>query len=224
MLQMVRTRTGFERRVVDEFHRIYYDAKDSWFANTYMGYRISQHPNDMYNYQELVHRTRPSFVVQTGVFLGGSILYFAHLLDLLKAPPSTVVVGVDIELKPEAKTLDHPRIRLLEASSVEESTLEKIASLLPPNTTGLVSLDSDHSRDHVLKEMRLYQRFVGVGGNMVVEDTNVHGHPVLKSHGPGPHEAVEAFLAETNDFVRDDSLWKRQLFSFHQYGWLKRVK
>jgi cephalosporin hydroxylase len=86
----------------------------------------------------------------------------------------------------------------------------------------LVLLDSDHSARHVLAELRAWHSRVPVGSYVIVEDTNVHGHPVMPSHGPGPMEAVDAFLAENDQFVVDES---RQKFfmTFNPRGYLKRV-
>ena len=214
ILKMPRT------EIVDGFHNLYYNSK-AWNKNQWLGYPIRQCPFDLQVYQEIIFRTRPEFVLQTGVLEGGSLLFFASLFDLMGLDASAIVVGVDIEITPQARSLKHPRIRLVKGSSTAPTTIKTVESLLPA-PEGFVSLDSDHSQAHVREELRLYAGYVAVGSYLVVEDTNINGHPVRPDFGPGPTEAVEDFLQTDARFTRADDVWDRNLISFHQGGWLQR--
>ena len=69
----------------------------------------------------------------------------------------------------------------------------------------LVTLDSLHTRDHVLKEIEIYSKLVTPESYLVVQDTGINGNPVYSSFGPGPHEAVQEFLQTHDNFVVDRS-------------------
>ena len=92
------------------FHYLYYSNGKSWQRNTFLGYPVLQNPLDLQLYQEIIFSVKPKFIVQTGVAQGGSLLFFASMLDLINAPASAIVVGVDISISPSAASLTNPRL------------------------------------------------------------------------------------------------------------------
>jgi cephalosporin hydroxylase len=85
----------------------------------------------------------------------------------------------------------------------------------------MVLLDSDHSADHVYEEMMAYSPLVQTGDYLIVEDTNINGHPAYPDFGPGPMEAVERFLSDNDEFVIDQHC-ERFLMTLHPRGYLRR--
>ena len=108
------------------------------------------------------------------------------------------VLTIDID-PPDGKP-QHPRITYLHGSSIVPETVTRLCGLIGETDKVLVILDSDHHRDHVLNELRIYSQMIRAGGYIIVEVTNVNGHPVLPDFGPGPMEAVDIFLREESRF------------------------
>jgi len=209
----------FDRRLVRGFHRLYYDAglRDGTWADTrWLGIGVSKCPLDLWVYQEILDETRPDLLVETGTFDGGSALYFASLFDLLGRGR---VVTIDVD--PHERLPEHERITYLTGSSVAPEIRAQVEELAAKAERVMVVLDSDHSRDHVLSELRAYGELVTSGCYLVVEDTNVNGHPAWPGFGPGPMEAVEEFLAEDSRFVVDRAR-EKLLLTFNPSGWLLR--
>jgi cephalosporin hydroxylase len=209
--------------VIRFFHYIWWQSKDTWPRNKFLGYEILQCPFDLQIYQELIFSSKPEFILQTGICGGGSIVYFSSILELMGTSNDVKVIGIDIELSKEAKEIKNDRVILFEGSSTSDEVVSKIKDYTQ-GKKGIIILDSDHSETHVSKELSIYKDFVQKGCYLVVEDTNLNGNPVHPNFGPGPYEAVKKFLLKNRAFSQDNQLWKRNLFSFHQYGWLVRTK
>jgi cephalosporin hydroxylase len=210
---------GWRESVVDGFHRLYYEtgeAGGTWKDTSFLGVTTWKVPLDLWVYQELLTELRPGLIVETGTAHGGSALYLATLCEVLGHGE---VVSVDIGHWPDRPA--HPRLTYLTASSTDPRAVAQVAERAAGAAGVLVVLDSDHRRDHVLAELRAYAPLVSPGSYLVVEDTNVNGHPVYERFGPGPTEAVREFLAERDDFEVDRSREKFFL-TFNPGGWLRR--
>jgi cephalosporin hydroxylase len=206
-----------ERRVVRPFHRLFYDSGKQTWSNTYwLGVPAQKCAFDLWVYQEMLHELRPAVIVECGTANGGSALFLASICALLGQGE---VVTVDIAEQPGRPS--HERITYLKGSSTDPETLESVKQLVAGRTPVVVILDSDHSRDHVLNELRLYTPLVSAGSYVIVEDSNVNGHPVVPDFGPGPAEAVTRFLAETDEFEVDRSREKFFL-TFNPSGYLRK--
>jgi len=117
----------------------------------------------------------------------------------------------------------HKRINYVIGSSTSKETVGCIEKFIDDKDKVMVILDSDHRKNHVIKELRIYSRYVSKGYYLIVEDSNINGHPVLKVFGPGPMEAIDEFLVENANFVVDTSREKFYL-TFNPKGYLKRIK
>ena len=205
------------RRTIRAFHRVYYDSPwQTWKNTRWLSVNAYKTPLDLWIYQELIVSLRPELIVETGTADGGSALFLATVCDAIDCGE---IVSIDIEAKPNRP--EHDRVTYVTASSVAPETLGLVAEYAHDRSPVLVILDSDHSRDHVLAELRAYAPFVTPGSYLVVEDTNLNGHPVVPNFGPGPTEALQEFLAERKDFSPDAGQ-EKFLLSFNPRGYLLR--
>lgn len=208
-----------ERALVDRFHELYHTAATWGIGNTaWFGVRLRKCPLDLWVYQEMIYDLKPDIIIECGTQYGGSAFYLAHMCDL---NGKGKVVTIDIKDYPEKPK--HPRITYLLGSSVSKGIVDQVKATINSRDKVLVILDSDHGRDHVLAELEAYSPLVNLGGYIIVEDTNINGHPVSPGSGPGPMEAVDEFLARTDMFEIDKSKEKFYL-TFNPRGYLKRIK
>ena len=210
------------KSVVDQFHRLWYNS-DAAAAVNWRGCPVLKSPFDLWMYQELIASTRPDVIIETGTHRGGSALFFSDVARLADHPMD--VVTVDFNPKLAYDPAAH-RIFPIRGISTAPATVAQVKAHLSTIRAGrpttMVILDSDHSKQNVLEELRVYAELVTPDQWLVVEDTNVNGHPVLPAHGDGPYEAVSEFLATNPAFAPDPSC-ERFLFTQNPRGWLRRI-
>jgi cephalosporin hydroxylase len=200
---------------------------------SWLGVPIIQLPADIVAMQEIVWATKPDVIVETGVARGGSVLFMASLLELIGKGK---VVGVDIDIRAHNRdTIErHPmtrRVVLIEGPSTAPDVIARVRAEVPSAASVMVVLDSDHSRDHVLDELRLYGPMVTGGCYLIVQDTGL-GQLDEKStprdrskiwlKGDDPSAALEAYLAETDCFELDEIVNGKLLLSSSTGGYLRR--
>ena len=215
-----------ENDIVNQFHDLYYNShlwKKGYRDTFWLGYPVLKCPLDLWIYQEILFALEPDVIIECGTAYGGSALYLASMCDHIG---NGNIFTIDLEqslIDPKKQLPAHDRIHYLKGSSTSDNIKNQLSDLISPSDKVMVILDSDHSKDHVLKEMLIYSEFVTEGQYMIVEDTNVNGHPVLPFHGPGPMEAVNEFLSYNSDFSIDSSKDKFFL-SFNPRGYLIKSK
>lgn len=202
---------------------------------TWMGVPIIQFPADVMATQEVIFATRPDVVIETGVARGGSVIFMASMLELTGKGK---VIGVDIDIRAHNRESIEThqmakRISLIEGPSADEATVARVCAEIPQGASVMVVLDSDHSRDHVLAELRAYGPLVTKGQYLVVADTLV-GHldeesaPRSRSKvwfkGNEPLTARDMYLKETDRFAVDPVINGKLIFSSSPGGYLRCVQ
>ena len=200
---------------------------------TWLGQPIIQFPQDIIAIQEVIWKVKPDLIIETGIARGGSLMFYASMLELLGG--NGIVVGVDVDIRPhnraaiEAHALSR-RIRLVQGSSIDDDTLSQVKKFAKTSECVMVILDSNHQKSHVLNELRLYQEFVRRGSYLIVLDTIIDDMPVEFSAnrpwspGDGPKAAVHEFLKETNRFEIDPTYPDKLLITVAPDGFLMCIR
>jgi cephalosporin hydroxylase len=214
-------------------------AKGRYSYNfTFMGRPIIQYPQDMVAMQELVWKIQPDLVIETGIAHGGSLIFYAAMLELnaiCGGPADARVLGIDIDIRAHNREAieAHPmarRIDMIEGSSIDPEIVARVKEAASARRRILVVLDSNHTHDHVLAELKAYAELTTVGSYCVVFDTVVEDLPADMfpnrpwGAGDNPKTAVRAFLCNNADFEIDRDIDAKLQISVAPEGFLKRVR
>ena len=223
------------RRITNDWMNAVNKKKYSYHFE-WMGRPIIQYPQDILAMQEVIWRVRPDLIIETGVAHGGSLVFYASLMELLEAADLSRggrVLGIDIDIREHNRKAieSHPmfrRIELIEGSSVDPDVVSTVSSKIADAETVIVVLDSNHTHRHVLKELELYEGFVSVGSYLVVFDTVIEEleQDMFKDRpwgvGDNPMTAVEEFLKNNDNFEIDSEIHNKLLITVAPNGYLKR--
>ena len=200
----------------------------------WMGRPIIQYPQDMIAMQELIWSLKPDLIIETGIAHGGSLVYYASILELIGKGE---VLGIDIDLREHNRLAieSHPmykRIKMIQGSAIEEGIVAQVKQYTEGKETVLVVLDSNHTHEHVLAELKMYSPFVSLNSYIVVYDTIVEKLPenylpgLVRPWGIGdnPMTALQEFLKTNTQFQIDASINNKLLVSVAPDGYLKRIK
>lgn len=215
---------------------------------SWLGRPIMQVPQDIYAIQELIWNIKPDLVIETGIAHGGSLILSASMLALLDyceaidqgatlypQKSRRRVLGVDIEIRPhnraaiEAHPMTH-LIEMIEGSSVAPDIVEQVMAIAKGNKKILVFLDSNHTHDHVLAELKVYAPLTSVGSYCVVWDTGIEDLPENFStnrpwgKGNNPKTAVYEYLKSTDRFEIDKTIEHKLVITASTDGFLRKIK
>lgn len=205
-----------KQEIINNFHQLYYNSGVWAYNTTWMGIPTQKCPLDLWIYQEIIQEIKPDLIIETGTCYGGSALYMAQICDLIGKGK---ILTIDIACRDGLP--EHDRIYYLNGSSIEPAILCSVSGLIKDAKTVMVVLDSDHSKDYVLKEMEFYSKHVTSGSYLIVEDSDVNGHPICPDHGPGPAEAITEFLKTHPEFEVDLSR-EKFLMTQNPGGYLRK--
>jgi cephalosporin hydroxylase len=212
-----------DRNVTEKFEQLYYNSLVWLKSTSWLGVPSEQTPTDNWSMQEIIAETRPDYIIETGTANGGTTLFYATVLSFVNPEGKVITVDVDPHIDKASRFPIWKRsVEMVVGSSLDPKVADHIAQEVSGKRV-LITLDSLHTHDHVLHELEIYSKIVSPGSYLVLQDTNINGHPVAPGWGSGPMEALEDFMKTHDNFVADRSREKFLLTHYPQ-GWLKRVK
>ena len=196
----------------------------------WLGVPIIQMPGDLIVFQEIVYKTQPDLIIETGVARGGSIIFWASIQKLCGI--NGEILGVDIDIREHARSAIKQsnfkdQINLIEGSSVENKVVDSVKSIVSQHKRVMVVLDSNHTHEHVLSELEIYSKFVTKGCFLLVLDTVIDdlNLDLERPWGPGssPKTAVKEFMSKNpKEFTREQHYENKAVLSVAPYGyWIK---
>jgi len=200
---------------------------------TWMGRPIIQFPQDILAMQELIWQVKPDLIIETGIAHGGSLIFYASMLELLGGEGQVLGVDIDIREHNRLEIEKHPmfkRITMIQGSSIDEQIAKQVHAVAKNKSTIMVVLDSNHTHEHVLKELQLYSSLVTKGSYLVVFDTAVEDMPAdffpdrPWGKGNNPKTAVWEFLKHNDRFEIDKEMEAKLLITVAPDGYLKCIK
>lgn len=184
---------------------------------TWLGRPVWQNILDLWVIQETIWEVRPELLIECGTYQGGSAYFYAQLFDLMRQGR---VITIDIE---RAHRLDHPRVEILQGSSVDAAVVERVrTAVTAARGAVMVILDSDHAAGHVRRELELYAPFVTPNSFILVQDGVIDVLPFFRAGRPGPLVSIKEFVERHPEFDVDTERSQRFLITHHPYGWLRR--
>lgn len=200
---------------------------------TWMGRPIIQFPQDIIAMQEIVWQVKPDLIIETGIAHGGFLVFYASMLELLRGNGEVLGIDIDIREHNRVEIERHPmfrRITMIQGSSIDENVVKQVYEFAKGKKQILVTLDSNHTHEHVLKELQLYSSLVTKGSYLVVFDTVIEDMPEnffpdrLWGKGNNPKTAVWEFLKANNRFEIDKEIENKLLITVAPDGYLKCIR
>ena len=219
--------TELGKSLLEETLKYKYSYNFSW-----LGRPIIQFPQDIVAMQEIIWQVKPDLIIETGIAHGGGLIFYASMLGLLDNDGKVLGIDIDIREHNRVEIEKHPMfkwITMIQGSSIDKSVVQQVYNFAKDKKQVLVALDSNHTHEHVLRELQLYSPLVTKGSYLVVFDTIIEDMPedffLDRPWGKGnnPKTAVWDFLKSNDRFEIDKEIENKLLITVAPDGYLKCV-